>query len=281
MIDITVEQIRAAADKGATHHLTAFGAVLAALEPRIGQLANKYATTGGQRNQDLAEELEQEGRIAAWQCIERFEGGSVAQFFSYVDRSLRGVMDDNRRIETRRGVSEDTARRYERCLTVSAGDPYEAEREAVRADGALGRERMTRDMAYAARLAWQGIDYLDAPHGTGESGTLKDVIADKFIGLPDELVESEDVTRAARKAVREAVHATLARLGRQQAFVLSATHGIDPVPPMEHDREIAESLGIDDPRGARITSIRSRGYGRFRELYLAGAAATPVAEVSA
>lgn len=274
MIDITVEQIRAAADKGAEDHLTAFGAVLAALAPRIGQLANKYATTGGVRNHDLADDLEQEGRIAAWQCIERFEGDNVAQFFAYVDRSLRGVMDDNRRIETRRGVSEDTARRYERCLTVCAGDPYEAEREATRPDGCLGRERLSKDMAYAARLSWQGVNYLDAPvvgakaDSPSEMITLMDRIADKYVGMPDDLIESDDITRAARKAVREAVHATLARLGRQQAYVLSATHGIDPVPPMEHDREIAEALAIEEKR---VTSIRSRGYGRFRELYLAGA----------
>lgn len=281
MIDLSVEQIRAAADKD----LEAVTAVLAALEPRIGQLANKYATNGGNRNHDLADELEQEGRIAVWQCIERFEGDSVAQFFTYVDRSLKGVMDDKRRIETRQGVSEDTARRFERCLTVCAGDPYEAEREAVRADGALGRERMTPDMAYAARLAWQGVDYLDAPvpgsNGGGDGGqdvTLKDRIADRFVGLPEDLAEPADIERGHRKAVKFAVHNTLALMGKQQAFVLRATFGIDPVPPMDSDREIAESLAIEEKR---VTVIRFKGKERFRSLYLAGAAGSETVNIAA
>jgi RNA polymerase sigma factor (sigma-70 family) len=267
MIDITVEQIRAAADSD----LTAISEVLTALEPRIGQLANKYATNGGHRNHDLAEELEQEGRIAAWQCIERFEGDSVAQFFTYIDRSLKGVMDDNRRIHTRQGVSEDTARRFERCLTVCAGDPYAAQAEAVRPDGCLGRERMTPETAYASRLAWQGVEYLDAPVGTGESTSEKTTLGDRLADRaePEFGFSESDRTRA----IKRQVHETLGRLGRQQAFVLSATHGVDPVGQMESDRQIAEALDIAEPR---ITSIRSRGYSRFRELYLAGADAGQV-----
>ncbi|MEW2302598.1 sigma factor [Streptomyces sp. NPDC006655] len=279
MIDLTVEQIRAAA----ANDLQAVTEVLAALEPRIGQLANKYAANGGVRNHDLAEDLEQEGRVAVWQCIARFEGDSVAQFFTYIDRTLRGVMDDKRRCETRPGVSEDTARRFERCLTVCAGDPYEAEREAQRVDGCLGRERLSREMAYAARLSWQGLRYLDAPIPAGpnmlgdpseQTRTLVEVVADKYVGIPDDLADSADIERGHRKAIKEAVHATLNRMGRQQAFVLKATYGIDPVPPMDTDREIGEALGLGEKVSVR--SIRARGHARFRELYLAGAAGAEV-----
>jgi RNA polymerase sigma factor (sigma-70 family) len=275
MIDLTVEQIRAAAE----NDLNAITDVLAAIEPRVGQLANKYATNGGVRNHDLADELEQEGRVAVWQCIGRFQGDSVAQFFTYIDRTLKGVMDDKRRSETRQGVSEDTARRFERCLTVCAGDPYEAEREATRADGCLGRERMTKDMAYAARLAWQGVKYLDAPapnapsflgDPTQQIRTLGELIADKYVGVPEDLADASDIARGHRKAIKEAVHATLNRMGRQQAFVLKATYGIDPVPPMDTDHEIADALGVSD-KAVSITSIRARGHARFRALYLAGA----------
>jgi RNA polymerase sigma factor (sigma-70 family) len=266
MIDITLEQIRSAADKSASDHLTAFGVVLDALAPRIGQVANKYATSGGIRNADLAEELEQIGRIAAWQCIERFTGETVAQFFTYVDRSLNGALDAERRRETRQGVSEDTAKRFERCLSQCSGDPYAAEREAVRADGVLGRERMTPETAYAARLAWQGADYLDAPVHNGHT-TLGALVAETF-GVPADLVEAVDITRAERRAIRDAVHATLGRMGRQQAFVLRASYGIEPVPQMGSDREIADALGIEEHR---ITVLRWKAKARFRELYLAGA----------
>lgn len=265
MIDLTVEQISAAASSD----LGAITDVLTALEPRIGQLANKYASSGGNRNADLAEELEQEGRIAAWQCIERFQGETVAQFFSYVDRSLKGVMDDQRRTETRRGVSEDTAARFERCLSVCAGDPYAAQSEAVRPDGVLGRERMSVEMAYAARLSWQGMEYLDTPlakhngHGPGsEHMTLADYVA--ATQEPEYGYSESDRSKAIRHQVRD----TLTNMGRQQAFVLRATYGIEPVGQMERDAQIAEALGVAE---TRITVIRSKGKDRFRELYLAGA----------
>lgn len=264
MIDLSIEQIRAAA----SNDLEAISAVLTALEPRIGQVANRHATTGGVRNADLFETLEQEGRIAVWECLGRFTGETVAQFFTYVDRTLNGMMGTQRRTETRRGVSAETAKRFERCLSVCAGDPYAAEREAVRPDGVLGYQRMTPDTAYAARMAWQGVDYLDAPAGSGESRTLGDVVADSY-GVPDDLLEPADIDRARRSAVRTAVHATLDRMGRQQAYVLRATFGIDPVPHMERDAEIAEALEIGEHR---ITVLRSKGKDRFRSLYLAGAA---------
>lgn len=274
MIDVTVEQIRAAA----ASDLSAITEVLAALEPRIAQHANKRATNGGIRNHDLAEELQQEGRIAVWQCMERFKGDSVAQFFSYVDRTLSGVMDDVRRAETRQGVSEDTAYRFEQCLTACAGDPYDAEREAVRPDGVLGTQRMTPETAYAARLSWQGVARLDAPiKATGgqtgapshEAQTLADRLAwEGHLSVSSDLAEADDVARARRKAIREAVHATLARMGTQQAFVLRATYGIDPVPPMDSDREIADALAIPE---TRVTVVRWKGKERFRTLYLRGA----------
>ncbi|MGW1859339.1 sigma-70 family RNA polymerase sigma factor [Streptomyces collinus] len=270
MIAITIEQIRSAADKTAADHLTAFAAVMDAFGQRIGQLANKYSTNGT-RNHDLAEELEQEGRIAVWQCIERFQGESVAQFFTYVDRTLKGVMDDKRRTETRQGVSEDTARRFEQCLTVCAGDPYEAEREATRPDGCLGKWRLSADMAYAARLAWLGSAYLDAP-SKGEHGDDMPTLADRlsrdgFLSVSVDLADPSDVERGRRAAIKAAVHATLARMGRQQRYVLSADYGIDPVAPLDNDREIAEALEVAE---TRITVIRWKGKERFRELYLKG-----------
>jgi RNA polymerase sigma factor (sigma-70 family) len=272
MIDISPEQIRAAA----ANDLTAIGDVLAALEPRIGQVASRYATNGTTYNANLYEELQQEGRIAAWQCISRFEGTDVAQFFTYVDRTLRGVMDDKRRTETRQGVSNDTALRFERCLSVSGGDPYEAEREATRATGCLGRDRMLPDLAYAARMAWQGMAHLDGPVRLAEVGgaiTLGEMVADTYEVAK---AEADDQQRGRRKAIAEAVHTTLSRMGKQQAFVLRATFGIEPAPHMERDAEIAEALDVPEKR---ITVMRSKGKNRFRELYLAGA--NGVAEIAA
>jgi hypothetical protein len=196
----------------------------------------------------------------------------VAQFFAYVDRTLRGVMDDKRCEETRRGVSEDTAARFERCLSVCAGDPYAAQAEAVRRDGVLGNQRMSREMAYAARLSWQGVEYLDAPapgiNGGGDGGqhvTLGDRIAERAADHEPEYGDSEGDRRS---AVKRQVRTTLDKMGRQQAFVLRASYGIEPVGLLDGDSAIAGELGIAEDR---ISVLRSKGKSRFRELYLAGA----------
>jgi RNA polymerase sigma factor (sigma-70 family) len=263
MINITVEQIRAAAD----NDLNAITEVLAELEPRIGQLAYKHST-----NADMAEDMAQIGRIRAWKCLETFQGSTVGEFFAYVDKYVSGDMSAHRRTETRQGVSPSTASRFERCLSECGGDPYAAEREATRTDGVLGREALSQDMANAARLSWQGSAYLDAP-ATADGISLGDLLADT-LGVPVDLLEAADIDRERRRVIRDQVHATLARMGRQQAFVLRATYGIEPVPHMERDSEIAESLGILD---SRVTVIRHKAKARFRELYLIGANAFEIA----
>jgi DNA-directed RNA polymerase sigma subunit (sigma70/sigma32) len=123
-------------------------------------------------------------------------------------------------------------------------------------------------------MAWQGVTHLDAPAPSGDGATLADMLADT-LGMPAELIEASDMNQERRRAIRDAVHATLARMGRQQAFTLRATYGISPVPHMERDAEIAEALGVAE---SRITVIRCKGKERFRELYLAGALA--VAELA-
>jgi FixJ family two-component response regulator len=127
-------------------------------------------------------------------------------------------------------------------------------------------------MAYAARLAWQGVSYLDGPAGEMDGTmTLADQLANEgYLAVDADLADTSDVERGRRAAIKAQVHATLARMGRQQRYVLSADHGIDPVAPLESDREIAEALEIEEKR---VTSIRWRGHARFRELYLAGAVA--------
>lgn len=264
MNELTIETIRAAV----ANDMGAVTVVIAAFEPHIGRLAAKYATSGGRYDADRAEELAQAGRIALWERIREFNGDSVGEFVSYMDKWLRGTMAGERREDAQSGVSRQTAWRFSKCLDVTGGDPYAAEREAVRPDGCLGTERMTPETAYAARLAWMGVAYLDAPEGSEHGATLGDRIADTY-GVPDDLLEASDIDAARRRAVRTAVHATLDRMGRQAAFALRATYGIAPVPHMESDAEIGAALGIDPKR---IRRIRSMGKDRFRELYLAGAA---------
>ncbi|MFC9739175.1 sigma factor [Streptomyces noursei] len=268
MIDLSEAQISAAKD----NDLEAVTAVVKATEERVKQLAWKYATGGGRTDQDLADDLAQTGRIAVWEALSRFKGKTVAEFFTFIDRTLKGVMSDTRKEETRHGVSRAVAADFERALSMAGGDPYEAEHLATTKE-AMGARRMSEEMAYAARLSYQGLEYLDAPvkgHESDNPGdflTLADTLAE-HAGVPADLLEPSDFARARRKHTTEKVHDTLNRMGDQQRTVLMALTGIDPVGyyGTEHDEELAADYGI--PRH-RMCVIRSKGKDRFASLWTA------------
>jgi RNA polymerase sigma factor (sigma-70 family) len=261
VINLTEQQIADARD----NDLTAVSAVVEATEERVQQLARRYATGSGRTDLDLAEDLAQTGRVAVWEALSRFKGSSVAEFFVFVDRTVQGVMSDARKVETRPGVTRSIASEFERALSIAEGDPYEAEKVAQ--SDVMGSKRMSADMAYAARLSWQGVDYLDAPAGNdgGAYMTLLDKVAET-VGVSADLVEPGDYATARRNETREKVNAVLDRMGRQQQIVLKARTGIDPVGfyGKTNDDELAADFDI--PRH-RIKVIRALGRARFAELW--------------
>ncbi|WP_030244166.1 sigma-70 family RNA polymerase sigma factor [Streptomyces sp. NRRL S-350] len=270
MIDLTEQQIRDAQN----NDLDAVTAMVKATEERVVQLARRYASTGGRVDPELVDDLAQVGRITVWEAISRFRGETVAEFFTFIDRTLCGAMSDERKTETRQGVSRQAAADFERALSLAGGDPYEAEFLATTTE-AMGARRMSEDAAYAARLSYQGVRYLEAPLTTtgnvfpGEEAggvrTIGEWLADR-LAVPMDLLEPSDFERDRREQTRERVHATLDRMGEQQGHVLKALTGIDPVGyyGTEHDDELARDMGI--PR-ARISVIRSKGKDRFRVLW--------------
>lgn len=261
MIELSFETIAAAKAKD----LAAITAVVEATEERVQQLANRYALG----SVDLREELAQTGRIAVWEGLSRFSGGTVAEFFTFMDRTVSGAMTDARKAETRPGVSRSAAAYFETALSLAGGDPYEAERIAQSKD-TMGDRRMTADMAYAARLSWMGTDSLDRPINE-DGSTLGDVVA--AMDLPAELVTSDDITAHRRKTKIRAVHRTLAKLTDNRRNVLCADFGISggdyfggaDVP----DAELAAQMRMTETN-LRVT--RTRALSQFREVYLAGAA---------
>ncbi|WP_282793694.1 sigma factor [Streptomyces sp. CC224B] len=263
MISLTAEQISAAQN----NDLNAITAVVTATEERVRHLARKYATGSGRTDASLAEDLAQTGRIAVWECTARFSGTTVAEFFAYVDRTLKGAMSDARKVETRQGVSRSVAGAFEAALSQADGDPYEAERLATDA-AVLGDRRLSPETAYAARLSWQGVEHLDAPMGQGETGesfTLADTLAAQY-GVPADLLQPSDYERARRKQTSIQVRQTLARMSDDQATVLMALTGIAPVRyyGAERDSDLAADYGM---RRDQVRVIRSKAKVRFAELW--------------
>lgn len=266
MIDLTFEQISAAKN----NDLSAVTAVIEATEERVQQLARRFSSVGGRLDADLLEDLAQIGRIAVWECIARFEGLTVAEFFVFIDSTVQGRMSNERKEEKRQGVSREVAAVFESALSLANGDAYAAEKIAQDAGMVTAKRRLSPEMALAARLSYQGMQSLDVPVGGGADGldgdmTLADLLAEK-VGVPADLLEPSDFERARRQETTDRVHATLDRMGKQNQLVLKALTGIDPIGfyGAENDDDLSADHGI--PRD-RIKVIRSLGKKRFAELY--------------
>ena len=263
MIDLTEQQIA----RARANDLDAITAVIHATERRVYQHARRHAYRKGTLDASLAEELRQVGRIAVWKALESFRGRTVAEFFVYMDRSVSGTISNARIQEIRQGVSRSAAADFEAALSRAGGNPYKAERLAAD-PGVMGPRTLSPEMAYAARLAWEGPHSLDDAITTNEgSQALVDVLASSYPGPgdPDDL---DDLAERRARALHRRVHATLARLNSEQRDVLKGTYGITPMPQYDAGSDLADDLGL--PRH-RIHDIRRAGKRRFRRLWLKGA----------
>lgn len=271
MIDLTFEQITAAK----ANDLDAVTAVITATEDRVQQIARKAATSSAMTNLSQIDDYAQQGRIAVWEALARFEGNSVAQFFSFIDMTVKGTLARGRRTETRQGVSEAASYDFESALRLANGDAYEAQRIASDVT-VVGKRRMSPEMALAARLSWQGVEYLDAPAYGGEDGedvpSLASIMADA-LAMPEDLIEVTDMERERKRLIAERVHATLAKMGKQAANILRAAHGFPghTYYPLINEKldvaPIARDLGMDP---AQLKSQYSKAKDRFEVLWLKG-----------
>ncbi|MFI8263702.1 sigma-70 family RNA polymerase sigma factor [Streptomyces sp. NPDC085665] len=267
MVHLTEDQISRAQD----NDLDAVTAVIAETEPLIASLARRYATGAGWTDESFTEDLEQVGRMAVWDAIRRFEGGTPAKFMAFARGTVIGMMTKARKEHARPGVSIDATETFEQALSMSGGDPFEAEKLA--ASDAMGKDKLSPDLAYAARLSWLGLDSLDRPAGESGDGTpvtLGQLLADE-IGIPAELLESRDIARHRTKVIREQVHHALGLLSERQRHVLKAGHGILPVPLYRIGTDDAELAADMDATPYQVQQARTKGQKRFAELYTAGA----------
>ncbi|WP_411094305.1 sigma factor [Streptomyces sp. 021-3] len=266
MTTLTHDQISAAKENS----LTAVTAVIRETEALVAARARKVAGSNG--NSDLVDDLTQTGRITVWQAIATFTGTEPAQFMAHIDRAITRAMEDARREAIRPGVAPRVAKAFEDAISKAGGDPYEAERIAT--TDAMGQDKMSPELARAARLSWLGIDSLDRPFSApllGPGVTLGDVVAAEM-EAPSELVTASDVAAHRREVITDQVHRTLGALSERQRHVLKADHGVTPVPHYGDgpDSALADDMGITVPL---VRKARYQGKGRFAELYRAGARA--------
>lgn len=259
MYAISVQDVQAAKLEDLTG-TAARSRLIAAFEDRITYLAGDASSDSYQRHTQDAQDYAQEARLALWSAFTSFSGTSEGEFVKFAERTIRGAISNARRAQGSEGVSQSTMRRFEMALRAADGSAHEAEVLAQDPD-VMGAECLSAEMAYAARLAYEGSDRLDAPV-PGESGmALIDVVADR-LGIPADLLESDDITRAQVGITRDRVHAILSELGEKQRTVLKGLVGIDPVGHYgtENDNALAADHGLNP---ARVKKIRSEGKSTF------------------
>ncbi|MFJ7588419.1 sigma-70 family RNA polymerase sigma factor [Streptomyces sp. NPDC097617] len=267
MTQLTHAQISAAKE----NDLEAVSAIVRETEEYVSRRALRFASTSGHSDSDLVEDLTQVGRIAIWESLAGFSGSEPTEFMTYLGRIVSRAMADARRAATRPGVDPFIAKAFEDAICMAVGDPYEAER--IAATDAMGRDRMSKDLAHAARISWMGNDSLDRPFNvdiTGENISLGDVIAQEM-EIPTELVEPRDVATHRRNVIRDQVHKTLGVLSDRQRHVLKAGFGISPVPQYRPGVDDAELADYMDVTPYQVQQARTKGATRFRTLYQAGA----------
>lgn len=242
--------------------LVATQKLIAGTEGMVKKLA--YEACRKANRLDLTEDMEQHARLTVWEAVKDYEGRNGAQFSTYVYRSISGAIDDEMTRTTRPGVSTEAMKAFVKCLSIAEGDVRTAEKLATTLEG--GR-RLSKELALATRLAWEGTASLDMPAEDADGGaaSLGDLIQDPYgYGVPEDLVEPRDIEAAQRRHNRDLAHALLELTTERKRFILKATYGIAPVPFFEDDNEIAEHLGcarstVGNHRAQALATLRTKG----------------------
>ncbi|MFD5644920.1 sigma factor [Streptomyces anulatus] len=271
MVELTDEQITAAK----ANDITAVTAIIEATEERVRQIAWPHATRVGTHDAALFEELIQVGRVAVWEALTRFEGDTAAQFFAFMNSTVKGKLSDERRRQTRQGVSQSAAARFEMALSLCDGKPFDAEKYV--ADRAHMHDRaMSPELARAARLSWQGQEPLSMREGeicAGVDGSTRLSFLTSDVGVPDDLIEPRDVISAERRIVVDRVRETLDALPTQQEAALSSYYGIGDYPDFGAADDARGIAAVADVPVGAVESLLEHAHDAFRTAYLGGSVA--------
>ncbi|MGW3072757.1 sigma factor [Kitasatospora sp. NPDC001132] len=262
---ITLETIAAAQ----ANDMTALSEVIAELEPMLAKIAGRI---GGTANRD---EFTQVGRIALWEGIGRFSGGSVDDFRGFMYKTVEGTVLEaaqTERIAGAGGADSKAMKTFSACMKVANGDIDVAEALCQTLPPA-GR-RLSAVRAAAARLAWEGSVSLDMPTGEDDA-TLADTLVSDY-GVPEDLIEAADRARDDRERKAKIVRAVIDSMGAKGGHILKATYGIDPVACLgtgaEADEELAATL---DTKPGTVRVLRNQAHKSFAARYSKVTGLTP------
>ncbi|QPB09721.1 RNA polymerase sigma factor [Streptomyces phage Shaeky] len=256
---LTIETIKAAQ----SNDLGAITEVVKATEGRVSAIAYKLGASIDQRD-----EFEQIGRIAVWEALPRWTGETVDSFYAFMFKTVDSKIRDAARSERNQGATgadHDALKTFAAMLREANGDLDVAEQLAQTLPP-KGR-RLSADRANAARMAWEGPVSLDMPSGDDDGFTLADTLTADY-GVPDDLVEAADRTRADRDKKIKTVRAVLDSMGAKGSHILKATYGIDPVPCLgsgaDADVALAEELHTTP---VSVRNLRSQAHKSFETRY--------------
>lgn len=276
---LSLETIREAA-AGSEHSAEQ---VLNAMEGRIKGIAHTEARRMASGDVAAwADEFTQVGRIAVWDCLSRFNGDTVDAFFAFAYRTAVTAVAESARSERNPGADPDAVKCFAYWMKQTDGDAFLAEKLAQRVSDPCGR-KLGRDRANAARLSWQTTLSMDVTFsgeqtsefagGSGYSvsgGSNNYPFAELLagsLGIPEDMVTSDDISEAKRSTTIEMVRAVLDVMGEQTANVLRGTFGIDPLSyfGVENNEELAALLGTT-PKA--VNEGRSKGYKQFAKRWV-------------
>ncbi|QDQ14304.1 sigma factor [Streptomyces spectabilis] len=263
---LTVDTITAAQ----ANDMTAMSEVIRAMEPKLGQIASRI---GGASNRD---EFMQVGRIALWEGIGRFTGGTVDNFTAFIYKTVEGAVQEaarEERVGGATGADRDAVKIFSACVKEANGDLDTAEK-LTQTLPPKGR-RLSEIRARAARMAWEGMASLDMPNSVGGESALTNLLVSDY-GVPDDLISEQDRAAATRNAKIKMIRAVLDTMGDKQRYILKSTYGVDPVPCLgtgaEADTELAERLTT---KASTVRVLRNQAHKSFANRYTRVTGITP------
>lgn len=267
-VEITTEDV-AAAQSGEEW---AIELILGSMRSRVSALASAEARRMFRGDaESWAEEFKQVADVAMWGALETFnpDAGTITGYlFVTARRAIAGAASEARFA----GVDRDAHRTFAYWVAQCDGDTSLAEQMAQRFPDPNGN-KLGRDRAHAAHLAWhnpnsiEGFAAADPNNDEAFPPTRYADLLVSTLGIPEEFITSDDISRAESSARHEITHAVLATMGEGAASVLRLTFGIDGYGAFGVDAndEIGSYIG---KTAKQVIDARTKGYKAFADRFI-------------